>query len=70
MIGLSRWCRRRDEKIDDLIKAPVQKFSGHDEALEVRARARREIADSVRKRSALIASGSSAGSVLKIARKA
>lgn len=65
-----RLCRsREDVVIDTKIKPPRQVFAGHDEALEARGRARREIAESVRKRSALIASGSPSGSVLKIARK-
>lgn len=61
---------REAVQIDDLIRSPRPVFVGSDEGLEVKARARREIADQVRKRSALIASGSSSASVLKIARKA
>lgn len=41
-----------------------------DESLQAKAKARRELADHVRQRSALIASGSSSASVLKMARKA
>lgn len=69
--ALVRWRRRcvANEK-PLIIPAPRQLFTGHDEAMEARARARREIADSIRQRSALVASGSTAGSVLKIAKKA
>ena len=77
-ILVGAWLRRRwvardaaaAAQIAALIHPPAQRFTGHDEAMEARARARREIAESVKRRSALIASGSSAGSVLKIARKA
>lgn len=41
--------RRRDDLIDSQIKPPVVKFTGHDEALEQKARARRQHADQVRR---------------------
>lgn len=69
------WLWRRsaeplDATINTLIVPPLQKFSGADEALQAKSAARREIAESIRKRSALVASGSRAGDVLKIVRKA
>lgn len=64
-----RWLAREAAQIDALIKNPRPVFLGADENLEVRARARRDIADQVKRRSALIASGSSSASVLKIARR-
>jgi hypothetical protein len=65
-----RWLDRQAAQLDALIRSPRPIFVGADEGLEVRARARREIAAQVKQRSALIASGSSSASVLKIARKA
>lgn len=65
-----RWLARKAAQIEALIKAPVPVFLGADEGMEVRARARREIADQVRRRSAQIASGASSASVLRMARKA
>lgn len=63
---------RRDEK--ELVIPPLSpahyRFRGHDEQLEMRARVRRDIAASLKKRSALVASGSSSTSVLKMVRKA
>lgn len=41
--------RRRDRVIATLIKPPVYRFTGHDEALEQRARERRKHADRVRR---------------------
>lgn len=41
--------RRRDAKIDSMIRPPVYKFTGHDEAMEQRARERRQHADRVRR---------------------
>lgn len=64
-----QWMAREAAQIEALIQPPRPVFVGSDEGLEVRARARREIADQVKRRSALIASGSSSASVLKIARK-
>lgn len=65
-----RWLAHEAAQIAALIRPARPVFLGADESLEVRARARREIADQVKQRSALIASGSSSASVLKIARKA
>lgn len=75
LIALGLYLRRRLRaedvaEINGLIKAPRPVFVGADESLEVKARARREIADQVKKRSALIASGSSSASVLKMVKKA
>jgi hypothetical protein len=78
ILALAAWLRRQwlareaahVAEIAQLIKPPKPLFLWADEGLESRARARREIADQVKQRSALIASGSSAGSVLKMARKA
>ena len=64
------WFRRRDTTIDALIKPPVLKYAGHDESLSEKAAKRRKVADGIKKRSALVASGSSSGDVLKIVRKA
>lgn len=65
-----RWLARKAAQIDALIKAPIPVFIGADEGLEVRARARREIAEQVRRRSSQIASGTSSTAVLKVMRKA
>lgn len=67
------WRRERPKpetfKTIEAITPPTYTFIGHDESLHVKAVKRREIAASIKKRSALVASGSSAGSVLKIQRR-
>lgn len=65
-----RFWKRTDAVIDSLITKPVRKFSGHDESLHDKAKARRKAAEGIKQRAALVASGSSSGSVLKLTRKA
>lgn len=61
------WFRR--ERFPDIVP-PRQIFVGHDERLEMKARVRRDVADSLKRRSAAVASGSPSASVLKMARRA
>lgn len=68
-MGVRFW-RRPDAVIDSLIKKPVQKYAGHDESLGEKAAKRRKVSESIKQRAALVASGSSSGSVLQLARKA
>ncbi len=81
LIGLGTWFRHRArvreaDALDDLLAmnrvALEAKRSGQvlDESMQARSQARREIAESLRQRSALIASGSKSGALLKMVKKA
>jgi hypothetical protein len=68
---LSRVGRRfgRDEVIDGLIKAPEQRFDGHDEKLRESTEKRRDVADRMRRRAAHVESGAPAAEVTKLAER-
>lgn len=66
-----RWLVRRrhqqsiDAELDTLIKPPVRKFDGHDEALAKRTQQRREAADRMRGRAAQVESGAPVSALLR-----
>lgn len=60
----ARWCV--DKTIDTLIKPPVQKFVGCDDALRQRTQEKRAVAEKIRARSQRVDSGSSAGDLLRM----
>jgi hypothetical protein len=58
-----------DPVIDTLIKPPVPKYAGADEALSARTAARRAAAASLRQRAVAVESGVRVGQVLKMTRR-
>lgn len=63
---------RQSEELSDpalIIKPPVYRFTGSDEALAARTRKRREIADAIRHRAGQVESGAKSADVLRLIRK-
>lgn len=51
---LARWCQPPDATIDALIRPPVPRFAGQDDALRVATAQRRERADAIKRGARLI----------------
>lgn len=68
-----RWLARARAQVDAAIAEQAEKlyytFTRADEQLETRARVRRDIADSIRRKSSAVASGSTSGSLLKMVKR-
>lgn len=56
-------------KTEPEIRPPVYRFTGSDEALAVRTRARRTASDAMRARAARVDGGAKVGDVLRMVRK-
>jgi len=72
-LGLYWLWRRRlppgDAAIATLIKSPVPKFTGHDEALQQRTRQRREAAAKIRVRASHVESGAAVSDALRMVKR-
>lgn len=71
-VFIGRWISRRRrqgevgaELAQLLIKSPVVRFTGHDEALQQRTRRRRDAANQIRERAAQVESGVPVSDVLR-----
>lgn len=53
-------------EIADLIKPPVQTYDGHNDALRILTKARRDAADRMRARAAKVESGSKTSDILRM----
>lgn len=56
-------------QIDQLIKPPVQKFTGHDEGLAKLTQQRRVAADRIRTRASMVESGAPVSDVLRMVKR-
>jgi hypothetical protein len=57
--------KRAPEPCDDLIKPPVYRYTGSDESLRDRTKARREAAQRIRGRAAQVESGGAVSELLR-----
>jgi hypothetical protein len=65
-----RWRRdTSDPVIDTLIKPPVRKFAGADEALAHKTAQRRAAADSIRRRAEAVETGAAVSKVLAMVKR-